>query len=126
MRNFLVSIILGLSLSLGACTSFPTSVRPVEANATVQQKLQVAIDNANAAIAAAASTVLSNYQQEALTEAEAKKLYNRLVMAGAYVDAAEALNKQGDIQSAQGQLNLAQALLNATKSRLIELSKKGN
>ncbi len=119
MRSIkLAFLCLVVALSAIACT--PRAVHETPP-ANAKEAAQQAIDEANVALAAAATTLNDAYQAGAVTWAEFKDTRDALNTAAGYRDQATALLAAGDPTSAQGQLKLANALLGLVQKRLIAI-----
>lgn len=120
IRNLLIAILFGLAL--GGCANNPLAVVADPATlVSPQQKVDAAINQANATIAAAAHTLLEGYQAGAYTKAEAGKFRDDLVTATKYIDRATDYAKLGDLTDAKNQIALASALVALVQTELIEI-----
>lgn len=112
---FLVLILLA---TITACTPRTVHEKPP---ANAKEAVQQAIDEANVAIAAAATTLNDAYKAGAVTWSEFKDTRDTLNTAATYRDQATALLAAGDPTTAQGQLKLANSLLGVVQKRLIAI-----
>lgn len=110
-----------VALALAACGSQP--IHP-EKPQTPQQTAQQALDETNAAITAAASTLIQAYKDGAVSDANLKEWRQTLNEAAEAADKAQALLNVGDLSTAQGKIKAAQALLGVAQKRLIAIKKK--
>lgn len=83
------------------------------------------IDETNAGLAAAYTTVLNGLQSGAMTKSEAAGYQANLDKASDALDASSVFLGKGDITSAQGQIQIAQSIIALAQSKLIELKQKG-
>jgi hypothetical protein len=121
LRNSLFLIL--LACALAACT--PRTVHenpPTNAKEAAQQS----IDEANVALAAAATTLNDAYKAGAVTWTEFSDTRDTLNTAAKYRDEAIALLEAGDPTTAQGRLKLADALLGLVQKRLVAIKNNGS
>lgn len=114
-----------LALSLVGCAAFSVHDRDTITNASPAVKVSYAIDQINASIAAAAQTIVAETQAGALTKSEERVYAADLQKITAAVKVAEATLAGGDPLTAQGQLAIAQQLLNLVQQQLIAAQAKG-
>lgn len=115
-----------VALLVGCGTQF--TIHPsAQENVTKDPKVatQNLIDEANAGLTAAYTTVLSGKQSGAMTHDEALAYKVDLDKASDYIDGASAFLGSGDITSAQGQINLANSIIAIVQSKLIAIKQKG-
>lgn len=110
-----------VALILSACGSQP--IHP-EKPKTPQQVAQQAIDEANAGITAAASTLIQAYKDGAVSDANLKDWRQTLNEARDAADKAQSLLDVGDLSTAQGKIAAAQALLTVAQKRLVAIKAK--
>lgn len=111
-----------LAIGLAGCGgTFDVHKSDPAVTLTVPQKAQNAIDEANAAVAAAAQTVLAQTQAGAISKADEKDYADQLNKAAKALDASQAALKVGDLSTQAGQLQAAQALINALQAKLIAI-----
>jgi len=110
-----------VALILSACGSQP--IHP-EKPKTPQQVAQQAIDEANAGITAAASTLLQAYKDGAVSDANLKDWRQTLNEARDVADQAQAFANVGDWSTAKGKADAAAALLNVVQKRLLAIKAK--
>lgn len=113
--------VLLLALFLTACGSKP--IHPDKPKSP-QEVAQQSIDEANAAITAAASTLLQAYKDGAVSDANVREWRGDLNEAAATLDKAQALLDVGDLSTAQGKVKAAQALLQLAQKRLLAIKAK--
>lgn len=118
---FLVLILLA---TVTACGGPRTVHEKPPANA--KEAVQHAIDEANVAIASAATTLNDAYKAGAVTWSEFKDSRDTLNQAASYRDQASVLLLAGDPTTAQGQLKLANSLLGVVQKRLIAIKNNGS
>lgn len=111
------------ALALTGCPTQPIHDTKPE---TPQQAAKQALDEMNAAIAAAASTLLQAYKDGAVSDANLKDWRQTLNEAAEAADKAQALLDVGDLSTAQGKIAAAQALLNVAQKRLLAIKKKSS
>lgn len=119
LKAFYVLVLLFLCAhALTAC--MPRTVHQTPP-ASAKEAAQQAIDEANVAIAAAATTLNDAYKAGSVTWAEFSDTRDTLNKTATYRDEAQALLDAGDPTSAQGQLKLAHALLGVVQKRLVSI-----
>jgi hypothetical protein len=118
----LFPFLLVLALLAGCPTPRTVHEKPPE---TAAQAVQHAIDEANVAIASAATTLNDAYKAGAVTWAEFKDTRDALNHAASYRDQASVILLAGDPATAQGQLKLANAMLGLVQKRLIAIKNGG-
>ena len=120
MRNLLAGLF--LALSLVGCANNPFSVvRDPAKLVTLAQKLDAAIDQANATIAATARQLINSIKSGAIDKVDGTKYYNLLMDASKAVDTADEYLKVGDLTSAQGQLALETLIVNEVTAYLVKM-----
>lgn len=82
------------------------------------------IDEANAGLTAAYTTVLNGVVSGAMTRAEGKNYQLQLDRASGYIDDAAVFLDSGDITNAQGQIKLANSIVAIVQSKLIAMKQK--
>ena len=122
MKRILVAFC--VALSLVGCAAFSVHDRTSIENASPAAKVAYAIDEMNAAVAAAAQTVVAETQAGALTKAEERAYAKDLEKITAAIKVAEATLAGGDPLTAKGQLMIAQQLLNLVQQHLIAAQAK--
>jgi biopolymer transport protein ExbD len=116
-------LLLILLATITACQPRTVHEKPP---ANAKEAVQQAIDEANVAIAAAATTLNDAYKAGAVTWSEFKDSRDVLNQAASYRDQASVLLLAGDPTTAQGQLKLANSLLGLVQKRLIAIKNGAN
>lgn len=112
---------------LGGCGgTFQTHSAEAVTAASPAVKVQYALDQVNAGIAAAAQTVLSQTKAGAITPSDEAKYAAQLDDLTGQVKVAESILATGDVSSADGKLKIVQAALNLLQSQLIAAAAKEN
>jgi outer membrane lipopolysaccharide assembly protein LptE/RlpB len=122
MRKLIASVLLGTVIALGGC-GLEKGVRPdvkIE-NTTTQQKLQIAIQNADAAIAAAEKTLIDSVKSNVIEYQEGYSYHLKLVDAAQKLDKAVAFYNLGDWTSAEIQLTVTKGLLKSVQDYLLTI-----
>lgn len=120
MRNIFLAICLAFTLT-GCPGSLMVHEKPVSVKEDPVKATQQVIDQGNAAIVAAARTVIDNYLAGAIT-AEDKNNYARTLReAGNRLDEAQVFLDTGETVLAQDKAQAAQMLIKFVKSKLIDL-----
>src|SRR3990172_1277751 len=108
MRKLLLSIALGLSLTLVGCeTAEKYQFKNPEELVSPQQKVQFAIDNANIAITSAARTVQRDLKKNLMTKDTAAGYFAKLVDASIKIDEAQKLLDKLDFVASKDKLKSA-------------------
>lgn len=110
---------------MGGCAGNSLFVHDPAKVVTVQQKIDAAIDQSNAAIAAAARQFKTMYTSGVLEHDQAQKYYDILIDASTKTDTASSLLNVGNLAEADAQLALAQALTDQVVAYLVAEKKKG-
>jgi hypothetical protein len=125
MRSFLVGVLLAVSFVLGGCAAFTGDVRSDKVATTQQQITQKSIDNANAEIAAADKTLVTQVKAGAIPFDEGKSMHDKLNSAAAFVELAEGMMKNGDWTDASTQLKIGNGLLTVVQAYLVKAAQEG-
>lgn len=115
-----ISIVLGLTLALGACSTNPLLVADPAHLVTPQQKVDAAINQANASITAAARTLMSAYKDGVYTRDEARSIDAKLEEAAQYTNKADDFLRVGDLYNADSQLKLATSIVKIVTDELVK------
>ena len=110
--------------TLPGCSG-PFAVHPDTTTATPVQKAQYSVDQVNAVITAAATSLADNVTSGAVDKVTAKNIADRLHQAAGYVDQAEAAVKAGNAAGANSNIALANGIVSAVQSELLKLQKEG-
>lgn len=125
MKKFILSIILGMSLALGACSQKDFLVHDPATLVTPQQKIQAAIDQAKLVTVSVIRTAVSNREAGMYTDDEWFNIKETINDATTYLDRAQEALNIGDEVVSQGQLALADSALNYLRAELIKRKNEG-
>lgn len=128
MKRFILLALLPWAFALALYGCGQMTIHPAgQENVAKDPKVatQNLIDEANAGLTAAYTTVLNGRQSGAMTHDEAWSYKAQLDKASDYIDGASAFLGKGDITSAQGQIQLANSIIALVQSKLIAIKNGG-
>lgn len=120
MKKFILSVILGLSLALGACSQKDLLVHDPATLVTPQQKIQAGIDQAKLVTVSIIRTAIADREAGVYTDDEWYNIKETINDTINYLDKAQSALSVGDEVLSKGQLELADSALNYLKAELIK------
>lgn len=120
MRKLIIACFTAVVL-MGGCAGNSLLVHDPVKVVTVQQKIDAAIDQSNAGIAAAARQLKTMYKNNVIEHDQAQKYYDFLMEAASNTDAASDLLSVGNLSEAEAQLALAKALTAQVVAYLVQV-----